>query len=137
MVTRLPDWDKRLSKYIADTRGEFKFEWGINDCVLYSVKMAEAITGEDHYSEYLGYSTREGAMEIIAAHGSLEALISKHFGQSHRNFLRAKRGDLVLVKRPDFICGFVDDSGQMIIVPSEKEGLMKLPLKMAWRIWSY
>lgn len=134
-MVRIEGWEIKFSEYLKNAKS-FSFEWGRNDCVLYAVKAAEVITGENTYKEYLGYSNEVEARKIIEDNGGFESLISKHFGYAHSNILKARRGDLVLVRMPELCLGIVDDSGQRISCVSEK-GYAILPLKKAWRIWSY
>lgn len=134
-MVRLDGWELRLSNYLKESKDK-PFVWGENDCVLFSVKAVEIITGENTYGQYLGYVDEEGAQEIIGEAGGLEQLISRHFSNSHRNILLAKRGDLAMLKLPSKTIGIVDDSGRFVCGVSEV-GYVKVPLEKAWRIWSY
>lgn len=134
-MVRLPDWPMRLSAYLKDTR-DAPFMWGSNDCVMFAAKGLEAVTGINMYAEYEGYTDEAGAKEIIDSAGGIDKLVSKHLGPGHRNYKTAQRGDLCLMKMPEFTVGIVDDTGQRIAAVTEK-GLMRLPLSKAWRIWSY
>lgn len=131
---RTDGWEKRFSDYLA-SRQNMPFEWGVNDCILFAAKGYEVITGTEYYSKFLPYSTEEEAKEIIEKNGGFYSLISKDIGRGHRNILKARRGDGVLLKLPNFTCGLVDDSGESIAVPG-KQGLVRYPLSKAWRIWS-
>lgn len=133
-MVRFEDWPKRLSDYLS-VHKKTPFKWGEHDCILFAAKGYEAITGIDYYSQYLPYSTEEEAKEILKSNGGFAEIIGKSLGPGHRNILKAKRGDPVLLKIPNFTCGLVDDSGQFVAVPSEG-GLVKYPLSQAWRIWS-
>lgn len=134
-MVRQEGWELRLSNYLKAMQNA-PFVWGKNDCVLFAVKAAEKITYEDHYSRYLGYNDEKGAKEIISEAGSLEALISRHFGNPHRKVLSAKRGDLVMLKYPSKTIAIVDDSGRFACGVSET-GFSKVPLEKAWCVWSY
>lgn len=98
-MVRIEGWERRLSEYIKESRSTV-FQWGVNDCVLFAVKGAEKITGINTYQEYLGYKSKRGADKIIKEAGGFEALITKHYGESHRNIMKARRGDLAMVKVP-------------------------------------
>jgi hypothetical protein len=134
-MVRLEGWEIRLSQYLRESKNHV-FEWGKNDCVLFAVKGAEIITGINTYNDYLGYNDEAGAFDIIRKNGGMESLISNHFGHSHKMILKAKRGDLALLKLPQLSLGIVDDSGQYVACVSEK-GYARIPLIKAWRIWSY
>lgn len=131
---RFEDWPRRLSDYLSAMK-DVPFEWGVNDCILFAAKGYESMTGIDYYSQYLPYSNEAEAKAILESNGGFEGIIGANIGPGHRNILKAKRGDPVLLKIPNFTCGLVDDSGQFIAVPSEK-GIVKYPLSKAWRIWS-
>lgn len=127
-------WELRLSNYIKSVKDK-PFKWGENDCILFSAKAHEAIYLEDCYSKYLPYSSEEEAQEILKKNGGFEKIIGSNLGKPHKNILKAKRGDLVLLKIPSITCGVVDDSGQHILCPSEK-GIVRYPLNKAYRVWS-
>ena len=135
MVTRTEGWELRFSNYLKSAR-DMAFEWGNHDCIMFPAKALEVITGENFYEEYKGYTTKEGADEVLETNGGMVGIVTQHLGQSHRNFMQAKRGDLVLMKLPDLTLGIVDDSGQRIAAVTLK-GLVRLPIDKAWRIWSY
>lgn len=131
---KIEGWEKRLSEYIQAKEKE-PFKWGENDCILFAAKAYEVITGEDHYSQYLPYSTKEEAYKILRKNKGFEGIIGKNIGLGHNNYLMAKRGDPVLMNIPDMTCGIVDDSGQYIIAPGEN-GIVRRPLSEAIYIWS-
>lgn len=135
MVSRIEGWELRFSEYLKQMK-TVPFEWGVSDCVLFGSRGFEVITGLNFYDQYLGYTDEAGAAAIIEQNGGLENLVSQHIGPAHKEFLKAKRGDVVLVKAPLLCLGMVDDSGQYIAALSPK-GWIKLPLNKAYRIWSY
>lgn len=134
-MVRPEGWELRFSQYLEDTK-KTPFEWGFNDCVMFAAKGLEVITGQDFYSQYLGYTTELGANEIVKENGGLENLISQHIGNPHKNYLNARRGDMVLLKAPLLCLGLVDDTGQNIVAVSPL-GWIKVPLSKAYKIWSY
>lgn len=134
-MVRKDNWPILFSEYLKE-RMKMPFEWGKNDCMNFVAKGVEAITGCDFFATYDGYSTEEEAKVFIDEKGGIVAMISEHLGPGHRNPLLAHRGDVVIVKRPEITGGLVDDSGSKIAVVSE-QGLIRLPLSSAWRIWSY
>lgn len=133
-MVKLEDWDKRLSHYLQQQK-KAPFKWGENDCILFAAKAYEAMTGINHYQKYLGYENEEQARDILEAHNGLDGAISKFLGPGHRNPMLAKRGDIVLLKLKQLTCGVVDDSGQKVAAPGI-DGIIRYPLKLAWRIWS-
>lgn len=135
MVKRLEDWPKRLSEFL-DERRDMPFEWGKNDCLTFLAKGAESMTGVDYYSEYSGYSSEEEANDKMKQYGGIVKIIDKHLGVGTRNYMKAKRGDVALVKIPELTAGIVDDSGRYVALVS-KEGLVRVPLEKAWRVWRF
>lgn len=133
-MRRFENWDKLLSDYLTEMR--FKpFKWGENDCVLFAVKGAEVMTGVNTYNSYLGYRSKTGAFRIIKENGGIDVVVSKHYGPGHRNLLKARRGDIVMIKDGEMKIGLIDDSGQFVVLPGD-EGLVKEPLSKIWRVWS-
>lgn len=128
-------WEMALSEYLKEMK-DVPFEWGRNDCILFAAKGFERLTGKNHYAEYLGYSTEEEAKKILESNGGFDGIIGKHIGPSKKDWRKAKRGDVCLMKIPHITCGIVDDSGRFVAVPSEK-GLVRRPLSDAWRVWIY
>lgn len=133
-MKRFEDWPRRLSEFL-DQHREKPFVWGENDCVYFVGKAVEALTGEDHYTEYV-YETEQEASQIMSDNGGIAGLIKKALGKGHSNIYSAKRGDIVIMKLPEITAGVVDDSGEYIASLS-KDGITRLPLKRAWRVWSY
>ncbi len=52
-AARLPDWQERLEAVIIQAQAE-PFAWGQNDCCLFVGRAAEAITGRDYTSKFVG-----------------------------------------------------------------------------------
>jgi len=71
---------------------------------------------------------------VIEANGGPQAIISQCLGVASKDILKAKRGDVVLVKIPELTGGIVDDTGQFVALVSQ-QGLLKLPISRAWRTW--
>ena len=137
MVSRLENWPLRLSKYLNE-RSDKPFEWGKNDCLMFVSGAVAAVTGYDFSDEYLPYSTRKEADEMLQEYDGVVGIISEHLGHSGtEKILTAQRGDVVLFRLNDEnIAGIVDDSGRFFQIVTEK-GLLRVPLKRAVRVWSY
>lgn len=135
VAPRFENWPLLLSNYISEKRKE-PFAWGSNDCLLFIAKAFERLTGTNIYEEYLGYTTEEGAKEILNANNGVQGILTKHFGGGHRDILSAKRGDIALLKLPEFTAGLIDDSGRYALVVSP-QGLLRKKIENVWRIWSY
>lgn len=135
MVSRLPDWPKRLSEFLKE-RSKTPFEWGKNDCMSFTCAAFEAVTGVNHFAPYSDYSCEESAKRMLDQHRGVIGIIDSCLGLGRRDILSAGRGDIVIVKMPDIMGGVVDDSGQKIALVT-KDGLIRVPLTKAWRYWSY
>lgn len=58
---RSANWDIKLSEYLEQLR-DCKFEWGKNDCITFTNKCVEIITGRGYCDDWIGeYTTGKGA----------------------------------------------------------------------------
>jgi hypothetical protein len=98
MLRRFSDWPELLAKFLLERTG-MPFEWGRNDCALFSCDAIQEITGTDIAADLRGYSSEEEAQALIARFGSLEAL-ARSVTAAHQMpevpILRAQRGDVAL-----------------------------------------
>lgn len=134
-MVRKEDWAKQLSNYLRERR-DMPFQWGENDCLQFVARGVERLTGQNFWQQYLPYSTKEEVTEILSSNGGVTGIISKYLGSGHRQILKAKRGDVAIVKMPEITAGLVDDTGRFVLLMTE-QGWQRFPLSLAWRIWSY
>jgi len=134
-MVRKENWPLELSAFLKEKYSE-PFKWGENDCMLFVSKCVEKLTGVNFYNEYLGYDTEAGAKEVLKKNNGVIGIINKCLGDGSKNPLTAKRGDIAIVKMPEITAGIVDDTGQNIAVVN-KNGIYRLPIKSAMRVWSY
>jgi hypothetical protein len=118
------------------------FQWGVNDCLMFPANVVKALTGDfDPGEGFRGtYSSYEESQAILAANGGIVDFITARLGiAGTRDYLKAQRGDVVIMKTPYGIMGgVVDDSGMRIAVPmSDQNTIVRFPLEKAWRVWSY
>lgn len=131
MVTRLLDWEARLGAYLS-TPGRDQFEWGANDCALFSCGAVEAMTGDHPFPEFLGvYTDREGAARALRDLG--EGTLYRTFGSRFPNCENAfaQRGDIVWAQGALGIC-----LGPFALFLSD-DGFERVPraqFEDAWRI---
>lgn len=93
-MTRVSDWEARLSEYIASKRN-VTFEWGVDDCCTFSAGAVEALTDVDPMPEYRGkYDTALGSARVLGGK-KLEEVLDEKFPEVPIGF--AQRGDLVLM----------------------------------------
>lgn len=136
MVIRLEGWEKRYSNFLLE-RKKMPFEWGVNDCMQFVSHGVEAITGNNFYDPYSNYSDENGAKDVLKKNGGIIGIINSCLGQSHSNYKKAKRGDVVILRLPEIVGGLVSDCGQKIIALHYDRGFVMVPLSKAYRIWSY
>lgn len=134
-IKRKDDWPVLLSNFLAD-RGKMPFEWGKNDCMAFACAAVRELTGRDFFPGFSDYHDEKSASALLERSGGVGGIIRACLGHGERNILKAKRGDVVIVKIPEKTAGIVDDSGQRIAVVT-KDGLTRLPLSKAYRFWSY
>lgn len=123
----------RLSDYLKEKKNQ-PFVWGQNDCVYFAAKYIEIVTGNNFYSLYPNYETKEQANEIIKKNGSLESMVTRALGEGFTNHLKACRGNIALLKVPEETLGIVDDTGQRIACVSLK-GLLRARVSDGVRFW--
>lgn len=128
-------WELRLSGYLRESRKK-KFVWGEHDCILFSAKAYEAITGIDFYTKYLPYSTKKEAMDILSYHGGMEGIISENLGAGNSQVKKASRGCPILLKERYLMCGIVSDDGASIAIPGNN-GLSFRPLTDGIMFWRF
>ena len=72
------------------------FQWGRNDCCLFTVDAVLAMTGVDHGAAFRGYSTPKGAERLLKEHGGVKQLATDAWGEPFSPVYAAV-GDPVLV----------------------------------------
>jgi hypothetical protein len=140
-MLRRPDWQAALDEFLRAHQNR-RFEYGKWDCCLFVCDAIIEITGVDLAATYRGkYSTRAGALRTIGEQtgaASIRAAAENAallHGMPEVPILRARRGDMVLVKRGrDYSLGIVALNGREVILPS-KRGLWRLQLSRALRAW--
>ncbi|WP_145395991.1 DUF6950 family protein [Paracoccus sulfuroxidans] len=68
-MKRREDWRSRLYSYLDSVR-DIPFQYGVQDCALFTASCVEAQTGEDPASDFRGrYTTELGGLRKIRAAG--------------------------------------------------------------------
>lgn len=109
---------------------------------MFAADAIRAMTDVDLAVSFRGkYSSSSQVRKVIgeyAGSSSVRALterIAIDYKMPELKILRARRGDLVLLKRPrDYSLGIVDLNGKEIVVAFDK-GLSRLPMTDAFRTW--
>jgi len=86
---RVQGWEKRLADFI-DAQKDTPFEWGKNDCVIFTVMSANEIVDRDLKSELETYGAydKEKAIDILRGHGgSISTVFDLHFKRKLKSFI--------------------------------------------------
>lgn len=92
---RVKDWREHLERYIQAARSR-TFEYGSYDCALFAAGAVEVVTGIDYAAPLRGYQSRFEAYRIVAAFGSLEAMVTSLLGFEPGHPSTAMCGDVVI-----------------------------------------
>jgi hypothetical protein len=95
---RVPGWETRLLSVVAEAALR-PFAWGLNDCCLFALRCAEAVTGLSGLVTLKLYKSSRGALREVRRLGGLQQAASDALGVPLSNALRAQRGDIVLVEQ--------------------------------------
>lgn len=125
-------WEQALNNFVEDRR-HLPFAWGQNDCCLFALNAAQAITDVILLPSKIPYKTRSGGLSTITKWGGTNLL------EAGRNYLNSiglveksikfcRRGDLVICANSDceFGYSFAICLGANIVIPG-KDGLVFLP----------
>jgi hypothetical protein len=126
---RFENWESRLAVFLENVG---PFEWGQNDCCLFSANAVEAMTGVDYAKKYRGYKTKLGAAKKLKGLG-VEGVCNRELGESIHPKL-CKRGDVVLFQNGQ------EQSIGVCIGPKfaaiAENGLIILPMDRAIMGWT-
>lgn len=132
LLRRYPDWHARLERFLFEQKDR-KFQYGAFDCCLFVCGALEAMTGVNPAERFLGhYSTRREARALLNLAGGIPAIAEEH-GLVEISVRRAKRGDVLLMKRRTL--GLMALNGREALVPYDK-GLLIVPALGALRSWT-
>lgn len=143
MLTRTTHWSTQEFHQFLLSREKSPFEYGRNDCALFSADAIKSFTGVDIAEDFrTKYKTQTGALKAIKKVTGGESVedvanyvANKYSLKEYEHCLCAKRGDLVLVDNGGtLIFAVVHLSGRHVISVSET-GLVRLPLTSIKRSW--
>lgn len=136
-MTRLPDWQTRLSKFLLEHARD-AFAYGSWDCCLWVASAVNEMTGVDIAEKYRGkYQGEKSAMSMCFAEtgsanfADLVVKVAEEFGMAEVKPPYAQRGDMALTKQ---CLGLVNLNGVEIIVLDD-QGMRTVPLTEAVRAW--
>ncbi len=132
---RIENWESKLNNYIDEMRYT-PFEYGKNDCCIFTIKAQKIITGKTTFPEFDGtYSSLDEGKAILQKLGFKTWIggCNKRLQKIDLSF--ASRGDVVSMRTFDsFAMGIC--MGRIGVFVGEK-GIVAIPredLKLAWRI---
>lgn len=134
-MSRLPDWEARLSRFITANRNR-PFQWGEWDCALYATACAAELTGIDRAAEFRGtYQDRIGSARALRelGKGTLVATMDSLFERKSPS--RAGRGDLIGAQGAVGVC--MGGYGLFVGEEGSRAGLVKIERRhwtIAWGV---
>lgn len=134
-IVRLPDWDDRLSDYLARVIAK-PFAYGEHDCLIHSANAVEALTGIDLAAAHRGrYRSRRTARAYLAGLGfrGPATLLSSILPGCPT--AQARRGDIVMAHGMAGVC--YGKVALMVGRQGDVDGLMRVPAaewSRAWRV---
>lgn len=141
MIRRFEDWPEQLNRFIAANRNR-PLEWGQWDCCLFPAAVIDAITGVDLAVKWRGtYRDELGALRLLAAFGSMEAMATSMLGAPRESQRHGQRGDVAIFIPP--IVKPTDKGrpngavvvGRDALVFNEAGGLVGVPLRACYKVW--
>ncbi|MBH0112704.1 hypothetical protein I5E68_07035 [Novosphingobium sp. YJ-S2-02] len=96
-MNRLPDWEQRLSAYLAPLLNGVTYRYGTMDCALFSAGAVLAMTGVDLAADFRGrYTTATGSTRALKRYGAGDLRATIDTMLPERPVAYARRGDLVM-----------------------------------------
>lgn len=107
MIGRLDDWQPRLDAFLNAFKEDVSangYLRGTRDCVALSCGAIHAISGTNIKPDWLEYTTRPGALELMAAHGvptidALADMIAIKHGLTECEAHETAPGDIAVLER--------------------------------------
>lgn len=93
---RIEGWESLLNEHIEQAK-DIVFEWGMNDCALWSADWVNKATGNNFASQWRGLYTSEAELNALMAERELDlpADIADEVGLPQMDVPFAQRGDIV------------------------------------------
>jgi len=137
-MKRRDDWPERLAAFL-ESRGCYlgaqqkPFQWGTNDCAMFTCDAVQEMTGVDLAAEFRGYMDKSGAAAALAGYvrrrgitsgcetllEAVAVLVAAEHGLEEIEPGMAQRGDVVLLR---------DDAGQHVLGVMGFDGLLAVML---------
>lgn len=128
---RIVGWESLLAAYIENPQ---PFEWGKNDCALWSAAWVKQCTGHDFISKWIGkYKTEKGAATLMKKRGYRHPA---DIADDHLVIvpaMLARRGDLVLHPAQDSL-GICNGLKSYFLTQSGYTAVNTNQCRRAWRV---
>lgn len=132
---RLDGWQDRFWAAI-DVARQSPFQWGEHDCVLFSAKMASAISDRDYVADTRAAFTWTSAAEALhLTRDGLQTLVESVLGPA-QPWTILSQGDLVLIRDDEGRESVVVHDGCQLIGVAQY-GIQPVPMRCAlcgWRV---
>jgi len=133
---RLQGWEKSFNALLEAKRKQ-AFEWGVNDCCLFTADFICAITGFDPANGIRGtYADEKAALSLLRSFNGIQGVASRfldgHFNKI--NVRQSTRGDAIMIKITDKREAFGVNVGQYAAFSSH-DGVSLLPIEAAIAAW--
>jgi hypothetical protein len=101
MINRISDWPTHLANFLAEKK-DTPFEWGVNDCCLFTCDWLKILTGIDPASDLRGkYTDALSAARILKEQAGIQNLVAnycKKYAWDEVSPSLAQRGDLIILQ---------------------------------------
>lgn len=137
-VIRYPDWDARLSIFLASHASD-QFAYGSWDCFEFVRQATQAMTGTNIAEKFRPYHSIAGYLRQIRRYCNSFSLVAfadklmQEYGARQVERGYAQRGDLALADLPAF--GIVALNGRHLLMLAESGEVTRLTLNRAIRVW--
>jgi len=139
-MQRFVNWAARLEVFLHANASR-PFVYGQFDCCLFVSDAVQAMTGVDPAAGLRGYDSAKSARLVMReccgarSVAAFVACVAERCGMSEVSARFARRGDVVLVKRPrDYSLGLVALDGRSLVVAGAGR-LVLVPLELGIRAW--
>lgn len=134
MRARLEGWEGRLVAVVEAARQQ-PYVLGAHDCFKFTCDAVEALTGENRWAQFAGYTTKRQALAMLARYGSsFEAAFTWFFASPTMPVLRAQRGDALqyVDAEGEHHLGICLGADAAVLAP---DGLRFIPVTRCARAW--
>lgn len=128
---RIEGWESLLNEHIEQARKSV-FQWGENDCALWSAEWVKKATGNDYAADWRGLYSTEAELQSLLSERELDLpeQIADEVGLPQIQITFAQRGDIVL--HPQGCLGICNGLFSFFLT---EQGLTSIPTGRCVRAW--